>query len=448
MAAGHTVVVLKTHRTIAALIAHDSGSRAQALDHVRQCLTLAAAARQPFDEATCSWLEAELLRETDPVRAHAAERRALDATARANSRLAEASSASRHMQFSWETKPRDLAIRDSLAAIDTLETLRSLQDDGESSAELFSTWTLDYYWFSGRLLRDLKDGDLELAFSITERLRARSLLDRLDRSRKRLDPSNPLVANRRSLLEAIAKVQRGLMDPATKDDERRTTLRAARRAGAAGGGSAAPDRRGGSRQPSVRARAFASLDAVQSALADNEALLSFQVGIWETYEGEFGGGSWLIALTRHGRAGCTAFPIARSWRRLCRSSRACWREATRRNRGRGSPVRRHSRGCREGASRRNRAAHSRARWAAASASVRRAAAGTRRARAGRRYEFEIAPSATLWLQWRRNAPRPGTKRALAFADPELAANSDQPRDRTQRRPAEGLAPGPPAVCAA
>ena len=30
-------------------------------------------------------------------------------------------------------------------------------------------------------------------------------------------------------------------------------------------------------------------------------LLSFQVGIWDTYEGDFGGGAWLIAATRQSR---------------------------------------------------------------------------------------------------------------------------------------------------
>ena len=50
-----------------------------------------------------------------------------------------------------------------------------------------------------------------------------------------------------------------------------------------------------------------------------------------------------------------------------------------------------------------------------------------------RYEIEIAPSATLWLQWRRNAPRPGTHRALAFADPELEASGE--RQATERNAA-------------
>ena len=41
---------------------------------------------------------------------------------------------------------------------------------------------------------------------------------------------------------------------------------------------------------------------MQSALAADEALLSFQVGIWNTFDGDFGGGSWLIAITRDRRA--------------------------------------------------------------------------------------------------------------------------------------------------
>ena len=47
--------------------------------------------------------------------------------------------------------------------------------------------------------------------------------------------------------------------------------------------------------------AFASLDDLQSALTRQEALLSFQVGLWTTYEGNYGGGSWLIAVTKNRR---------------------------------------------------------------------------------------------------------------------------------------------------
>ena len=44
---------------------------------------------------------------------------------------------------------------------------------------------------------------------------------------------------------------------------------------------------------------FASLADVQAGLSEHEAVLSFQVGLWQTYQGYDGGGSWLIAVTKH-----------------------------------------------------------------------------------------------------------------------------------------------------
>jgi CHAT domain-containing protein len=201
------------------------------------------------------------------------------------------------MRHSWSTQPRAIAIRDSLAAIDTLETLRALQDDADTSAALFTVWTLDYYWLSGRLLQEGGDDDLALAFSITERMRARSLLDVLDRSRPALDPKHAAVIERKAALEAIAAIQRTLMAPVLDDGRRRALLleleRHERRAGDAQRqiALAFPNRR---REPPE----FASLAAVRSSLAPNEAFLSFQIGLWETYEGDDGGGSWLIAVTK------------------------------------------------------------------------------------------------------------------------------------------------------
>src|SRR5262249_24054229 len=63
---------------------------------------------------------------------------------------------------------------DSLAALERIETLRRRQGDADSSAEAFSTWTFDYYWLLGRLL---EDREIDLAFAVGERLKARTLLD-------------------------------------------------------------------------------------------------------------------------------------------------------------------------------------------------------------------------------------------------------------------------------
>jgi hypothetical protein len=298
IAAPHELVTIRSHGALAEFLAKVPGARPAALEHVNQCLTLAARARRPYDEASCSWIEAAIRKSESPKLARAAEIRALEATARANNPRTDAYSASRHMRHSWSTKPRAIAVRDSLAAIDTLETLRALQGDADSSAALFSAWTLDYYWLSGRLLQDGADDDVALAFSVTERMRARSLLDVLDRSRSAPDPTHAAVAERNGALEAIATVQRTLMKPTLTSERRRALLleleqhehreqEAQRRIEVA-----FPRPR--------RARAeFASLAAVQSSLSEHEAILSFQIGLWQTYEGDDGGGSWLIAVTKN-----------------------------------------------------------------------------------------------------------------------------------------------------
>ena len=175
------MVMVRSHSALAELLANTPGSRAAVRQHLQECLTLAAKARQPYDEAVCSWIEAALLQPDDPRTASAASTRALEATRRANNPRTDAYSAGRHMRFSWNTKSRREAVRDSLAAIDAVETLRALQDDGNSSAALFSAWTLDYYWLSGRLLQEGGDDD-RVAGVLDHRTHAGTLAARHARS--------------------------------------------------------------------------------------------------------------------------------------------------------------------------------------------------------------------------------------------------------------------------
>jgi CHAT domain-containing protein len=336
------------------------------------------------------------------------------------------------MRHSWNTKSRAAAIRDSLSAIDSVETLRALQDDANSSAALFSRWTLDYYWLSGRLLQEGQDDDLAQAFLVTERMRARSLLDALDRSRPRRDPRHPAVKERRAALEAIAAVQRVLMDPTLDDQRRRARLREledlerreqeAQRQIAL----AFPDAR---RTPPT----FASLDDVQSGLAGNEALLSFQVGLWETYEGDYGGGSWLITVTKHRRTAhrlpdrTRLTPVVPIFVGLLERGDA--REAP-------AAVRLYKELVSEAI-------------AALPPEVTRLVivadgvlhhlpfealrSAPEAPPLGARYEMVHLPSATLWLQWRANAPKAATGRMLTFADPLLAGGVEteaESRDAT------------------
>ena len=107
----------RSHHALADLMAFDSGARDGALEHARQCLALAAEARRPSLEAACSWIVAAVHAPVDTRAAMVAGQRAVDATARDNNPRTQAHSAGRQMRLSWLTRPRDEAIRESLAAL-------------------------------------------------------------------------------------------------------------------------------------------------------------------------------------------------------------------------------------------------------------------------------------------------------------------------------------------
>jgi hypothetical protein len=422
--AGHLIVRLRSHRTIAELLTNEPGGRAKALEHMERCLALAEEARQPLDEAVCAWVEAWLVRDENPSRARRAELRALDATTRANNPRTHAFSAGRHMRLSWETRPRAEAIRNGLAAIDTIETLRRLQEEPETSAELFAAWTLDYYWLSGRLLQDTPSAaEVDLAFGITERMRARTLLDQLARGRTPADPSHPAVERHRSVLLEISAVQRQLMNPALGEDDRRDRLQALERL--------ERDAQDARRELSMAFPAgpstplsFATVGAVQSALADDEALLSFQVGLWETYEGFFGGGSWLVVLTRDGRTVhrlpdrttlSSLLPvfsglIERGDGLEAASAVRLYDELLRDALGSLAPKVRRLIIVPDGAL--HRLPFDALRPAPDAQPL------------GAALELVTVPSATLWLRWRTRAPDVSGRRALVVADPDVGATGE------------------------
>jgi hypothetical protein len=419
-AASNAFITLKAHSAIAALLANVTESRGEALRHVERCLALAADSRRHQDEAACAWTAAGLLHRTDPRQALDARRRAMLATARANTPVAEALNAGGFMRFSWLSEPRAEAIRDSLLALDTVETVRSLQEGLESSAEVFSTWTLDYYWLSGRLLQD-GDRDLDLAFSIAERLRARTLLEARERDRGVVDPQHPAVVERRNVRRAIAVVQRALMDPALAGGARQTQLdrlsaleareqEAGRQIARLSGPGARPD-------------SFAGLAEVQSALRPHEALLSFQLGLWDTVESTFGGGAWLTVVT-HDRRAVYRIPDRSHFMPLI-------------------PV---FTGLLPAGDGREIAAGVRLYGDAFSSALAELPPGITRliivpdgplhhlpfeALRGSpdapplaaRYELVVSPSATMWLETRERAAPAGRGRVLVFADPELDVGS-------------------------
>lgn len=145
------------------------------------------------------------------------------------------------MRVSWAAMPPAQALAASSEALDAIESSRDRQAQGSNAqAGLFSVWSDDYSWLAGRLLEEAGLG-LEMgtafaeSFRVSERMRARALADWLQRM-------------------------------------------------ASGAGEAGSED-------------FSSLEKVQAALAPQEALLSYQVAPWEDVAGDFGGGSWLVAVT-------------------------------------------------------------------------------------------------------------------------------------------------------
>jgi hypothetical protein len=105
-----------------------------------------------------------------------------------------------------------------------IESIRQLQPETLARARAFSVWISGYASLVTSALhppgRSPSSDDIELAFQVMERTRSRAMLDEMDAARVTgalLDSSDPRVSSRRQLLQAIAGVQRQLLDPSLAD---------------------------------------------------------------------------------------------------------------------------------------------------------------------------------------------------------------------------------------
>lgn len=212
-----------------------SGSESEL--HFQRCYELTEILK---DKSNCRSLQARRLTGDDPQRALGLLDEALDLADDGDSAWDTAFAWRERMRVSWKLGTPQQATAESMTALQAIELLRDLQAPTEGRADIFAVWARHYLWFAGRLLEDVKAGDpaaLGVAFTVQERMRARALIDSL----------------------------------------------AAANAGAAG--------------PQT---GFAALEQVRQALAPDEALLSFQIAPWTDMMGDFVGGAWLIVVTREG----------------------------------------------------------------------------------------------------------------------------------------------------
>lgn len=214
--------------------------------YIDACVSRAQANKRSQSLSQCLSIKARLLADEQPLAAQQAIDAAigqLQSDEGADHRLL-AYAWRNAMRVAWQIRSTDAAIEMNKQALAAIEHLRDLQPGLDSRAAAFSTWTQDYYWLSGQILRlaegvngDLAHARLTAAFEIGERMRARSLLDRL-RSPDLARAAEPAAVSSVSLAE------------------------------------------------------------LQRSLAASEALLSFQIGLQESAIDRFAGGSWLFVVTR------------------------------------------------------------------------------------------------------------------------------------------------------
>jgi len=284
----------QAHQTLGDLTRSADPRRSEA--HLQRCLALEADLRYPSVRANCLWSLALLESTRRPDQADRLSREAVDLVAANPGGRLLAYAWQARLRLVWRALPENQAMAQSLEALDAIERLRA-QEAGEAGrATLFGNWGRDYYWLTGRLLQ-LKPSRLAQAFEVGERMRSRVLLDRLASVgvANAAGPGAPDPSSTRArdaIAGRIADTQRKLLGPTLDAGERRALLDGLRLL------ELERDDLDDGRTPAASAVDFASLDAVQAALRDDEALMWFSIAPWTDLYGEFGGGTWVVALTR------------------------------------------------------------------------------------------------------------------------------------------------------
>ncbi len=199
------------------------------------------------------------------------------------------------LRVRWATLPRSAAIADSLRLLDLLEGTSDRQDETFGRANYLAVWTDAYRWIASRLLDDDPGGsprkdDIELAFQVVEQMRGRVLRQALARQRPSTTP-----AEERLLRQQVA-INRRLLTPLDNNQRATTEAELARVEGQLAGIRQRAEQ-GTERPPPP----LAELSTIETSLRPDEALLSFQIGLWEDIFGHQAGGAWLMVISHAGR---------------------------------------------------------------------------------------------------------------------------------------------------
>lgn len=181
------------------------------------------------------------------------------------------------MRRSWELNPGNASKRLAMTVLETIETLRELQNDYVTRRQVFASWTTDHHWVASQFMMSGSEDPTALssAFEVMERARARVLLDVMQ---GQAPGSVSLEAQEATLstleLQSLAWV-RSLGRSDTIETSASSFLG----------------------QPPDSER-FVHLNEIQSLLGTDEAMLSYQTGLGHGIDGEPLGGSWVLVITR------------------------------------------------------------------------------------------------------------------------------------------------------
>ena len=390
------------HAMLARLLVSDRPEEAR--EHLAACHELAARYDLAEVAAGCWWRAALAGLGGDPQTDQLAALRAVEAAESTDNDLLRAHAWRARLRTAWHALPTAEADAEIERALAAIETLRDPQRDAGRRAQMIGGWTADYTWLAGRQIEERSD--LDAAFATFERLRARVLLESLDRPLSGpVGEGAELARVRREIVE----VQRRLLDPDLDPAERHLLLARLEPL----------ELEERAHRPAVGHRQvrFASLGEVAATLGSHEALLAFQIDLEQDVFGQPAGGSWVLVVTRDARRAIRladrsklvpAIPLLRGLV-LRRDGREAETARILYDRLVGEAL------------------------AGLDPSIERlilvpdgelhqlpfALLEGPEGPLGLRYELVVAPSATLWHRWRHSPVEPAEEPALIFADPSL-----------------------------
>jgi len=201
----------------------------------------------------------------------------------------------------WAADELEEAVHWGQRSIEVAELIRDVQVDDWDRVLWIEVHASAYYLLSGNLLA-YGDGaaDVQRSFEVAERLRARTLLERLAAAEVDvLSADDPTAVARQQTLTEIAHAQKKLLHADLPDDQRAHLLEQL---------EALEERERAQRIDLARDNAdFAalrmlgeppSLGEVQAELAPHEAVLAFQIADERNFKLRPEGGSWVLVVTK------------------------------------------------------------------------------------------------------------------------------------------------------